>query len=102
MCLGIPQRLASVQGILGLTETGQRIDLSLTPEAIPGDHILTFLGTAREVISAAHAALIADALQGLAEVMEGASETTAFADLDRPPQLPPHLQAALAAGKATA
>ena len=71
MCLGIPHRLASVQGILGLTDTGAAIDLSLTPEARPGDWLLTFLGTAREVIPEARAALIAEALQGLADILAG-------------------------------
>ncbi|NBZ88269.1 HypC/HybG/HupF family hydrogenase formation chaperone [Stagnihabitans tardus] len=102
MCLGIPHRLASVQGILGLTETGEAIDLTLTPEALPGDWLLTFLGTSREVITEAQAALIADALQGLADIMAGGTGAAAFADLDRPPELPPHLQAALAAGQETA
>ncbi|WP_101340456.1 HypC/HybG/HupF family hydrogenase formation chaperone [Cereibacter azotoformans] len=99
MCVGEPHRLASVEGIAGRTEDGTLIDLSLTPEARAGDWVLCFLGAAREVITADAAAQIADALAALRAVMAGGEVGAAFADLDRPPSLPPHLQAALDAGQ---
>lgn len=102
MCMGIPMRLAQVDGIAGHSEGGELIDLSLTSDAQPGDWVLTFLGTAHEVIDADRAAQIAAALQGLRAVMAGGDASGAFADLEaRAPALPSHLQAALAAGRRT-
>lgn len=105
MCVGIPMQLMSVDGIAGrASDRGnpQLIDLSLTPDARVGDWLLTFLGTAREVLTEAEALLILKALDGLSSLMAGGDAGTAFADLDaRAPSLPPHLQAALDAGLTT-
>lgn len=105
MCVGIPMQILSVDGIAGrcLSDTREElVDLSLTPDARPGDWILTFLGAAREVISADEAQKIAAALGGLAAVMRGGELGDAFADLENDgPHLPPHLQAALQAGRTT-
>ncbi|MDO5604713.1 MAG: HypC/HybG/HupF family hydrogenase formation chaperone [Paracoccus sp. (in: a-proteobacteria)] len=100
MCIGVPARIIAVDGIAGRAEDGALIDLSLTPEARPGDWVLCFLGAARAVIPATEAAQISAALAGLAAVMAGGDAGDAFADLDaREPQLPPHLQAAFDAGR---
>ncbi len=102
MCVGIPAQLLSVDGIAGHCADGTLVDLSLVPGARPGDWVLTFLGTAHEVIDPATAAQISAALQGLRAVMQGQPLGDAFADLEaRAPQLPPHLQAALDAGRST-
>ncbi len=99
MCVGIPAQLLSVDGIAGHCADGTLVDLSLVPDAGPGDWVLTFLGSAHEVIDATTAAQIVAALEGLRNVMQGLPMGDAFADLDaRGPQLPPHLQAALDAG----
>lgn len=101
MCLGVPLRLISVEGIAGLAtdgDTDSLIDLSLTPDARPGDWVLAFLGAARERLEPDEAARIRAALAGLAAVMAGGDAGDAFADLDRPPALPPHLEAARRAG----
>jgi hydrogenase expression/formation protein HypC len=83
-------------------ETEQLIDISLTPEAVPGAWLLTFLGASRGVIDADEAARISAALGGLRALMEGGDLGDAFADLEaRAPQLPPHLAAAAAVGKTT-
>ncbi|HRK42776.1 MAG TPA: HypC/HybG/HupF family hydrogenase formation chaperone [Gemmobacter sp.] len=101
MCMGIPQLLQGVDGIAGQTAEGL-VDLSLTPEARPGDWVLCFLGTAHEVIGADRAAQILAALQGLRSLMAGGDLGAAFADLEaRAPSLPPHLQVALEAGRST-
>ncbi|WP_238365337.1 HypC/HybG/HupF family hydrogenase formation chaperone [Mesobacterium pallidum] len=105
MCVGIPMQILSIDGIAGRA-TGQEgaalIDMSLCPEAGPGDWVLTHLGHAREVITEREARLIEDALDGLRAVMGGGDIGGAFADLtNREPQLPPHLEAARAAGKRT-
>lgn len=102
MCMGVPARLVAVDGIAGRASDGQLIDLSLTPDARPGDWVLCFLHTAHEVIDTERAAHINAALDGLRAIMAGGDLGDAFADLEaRTPQLPPHLQAALDAGQRT-
>ncbi|MDF0595058.1 HypC/HybG/HupF family hydrogenase formation chaperone [Psychromarinibacter halotolerans] len=105
MCVGIPMQIIAIDGIAATVGEGaerQLVDLSLTPEARVGDWILTFLGSARDVISADEAAKISAALDGLRAVMQGGDAGAAFADIEqRGPQLPPHLQAALDAGQTT-
>lgn len=105
MCLGIPMQIISVQGIAAHATDGHEtalIDLSLTGPVEPGTWVLTFLGAAREVISADEATKISAALNGLRALMLGGDLGDAFADLEaRAPQLPPHLQAALDAGDTT-
>ncbi|MBK5934743.1 hydrogenase expression/formation protein HypC [Rhodovulum imhoffii] len=104
MCIGLPLRIDAIDGIAGTAREDDRtvlVDLSLTPDARPGDWVLTFLGAAREVISAETAQKISAALAGLRAAMQGGDPGDAFADIDaRAPALPPHLQAALDAGKA--
>lgn len=106
MCLGVPMQITSVEGIAAHATDGREtalIDLSLTGPVEPGTWVLTFLGAAREVISADEAAKISAALDGLRALMQGGDLGDAFADLEaRGPQLPPHLQAALDAGDTTA
>ncbi len=106
MCLGIPMQIVSTDGIAGRATDGTRthlIDLSLTGPLIPGTWVLTFLGAAREVLDAEEARRIAAALDGLAALMAGGGLGDASADLEaREPTLPPHLEAARAAGKSLA
>lgn len=105
MCVGIPMRILSVDGIVATAsdETSTHtIDLSLTPDVQPGQWVLTFLGTAREPIGEDEARKIMAALKGLRSIMSGGELGDAFADLEESgPQLPPHLQAALANGRKT-
>ena len=104
MCVGIPMQLASVDGIAGrAVSTQELIDLSLTPDAAPGDWVLNFLGAARERLEADEAAKILAAIDGLRSVMLGGNLGDAFEDLEQSgPRLPDHLQAALNAGQTTA
>lgn len=103
MCVGIPMQLIAIDGIAGQAiDKGapQLLDLSLLPEARVGDWVLGFLGTAREILPETEALLILKALDGLSAIMAGGDAGSAFADLEaRAPQLPPHLQAALDAGR---
>jgi hydrogenase expression/formation protein HypC len=105
MCVGVPVQLTSVQGIVGRALTGDRpevVDLSLLPDARPGDWVLNFLGTAHAILPEDEALKIRAALDGLASLLQGGALGNAFADLDaRTPELPAHLQAALAAGQTT-
>lgn len=106
MCVGIPMRILSVDGISARATDGDEetlVDLSLTGPVNPGQWVLTFLGAAREVIDADEAAKITAALNGLKSLMQGGDLGNAFADLEaRTPQLPPHLQAAAAKGETSA
>ncbi|CAO3455771.1 HypC/HybG/HupF family hydrogenase formation chaperone [Azospirillum largimobile] len=99
MCIGIPLRLTTLDGVIGRVEDGSAIDLSLVPEAGPGDWVLGFLGAARRLLEPEEAAQILDALAAMAAALDGERLDSAFADLTgREPTLPPHLEAARAAG----
>lgn len=107
MCVGIPMQITHVDGIRATAFDGDAshtIDLSLTGEQPVGTWILTFLGAAREVLEEGEALKIKAAVDSLRAVMMGQDTgVDAFADIEtRGPQLPPHLQAALDAGKTTA
>jgi hydrogenase expression/formation protein HypC len=106
MCVGVPMKVIGSEGIAATCTDGERIeliDLSLVGDVPAGTWLLTFLGTARDIISADEAEKISAALNGLRSIMQGGDLGDAFADLNaREPQLPPHLAAALADGKSTA
>ena len=98
MCLGIPMQVERSLGLVADCRHGeqqQQVDLSLVGEVQPGDWLLVFMGAAREVLSAARAADILDALAALDAAMNGRFDPAIhLADLNqREPQLPPHLQA---------
>jgi len=105
MCLGIPMRIESIEGWTGLCRAGddlRAIDLSLLPDARPGDHVLTFLGAGRRRLDAEEARQIGEALAALDAAMRGDADAieAAFADLvGREPTLPPHLAAQLASDR---
>ena len=105
MCIGIPMQVIGVDGILGIATDGRashKIDLSLTGPVEPGTWVLTFLGAARDVMTEDEARKASAAVGALQDIMSGGEAGDAFADLDaRNPSLPPHLQAALDAGKTT-
>ncbi|SIS70652.1 HypC/HybG/HupF family hydrogenase formation chaperone [Phaeovulum vinaykumarii] len=100
MCVGDPVQIVAIDGIAGRTAEGGLVDLSLTPDVAPGQWVLAFLGAAREILPETEALRIRAALEGLRAVMAGGDPGDAFADLEaRTPRLPPHLQAALDAGR---
>lgn len=97
MCLGIPMRVVEIEGVFAWCEgrNGRsRINTMLLDEVAPGQWLLTFLDTAREIIDAERAALIDAALDGLSAVASGSTDFDAcFADLiGREPQLPDFLK----------
>jgi hydrogenase expression/formation protein HypC len=111
MCLAVPLQVIRMEGMHALcagSSGEERIDTLLTGPLAPGQWVLSFLGAAREVIDAARAAQVADALDTLATLQKlGSGDTAAddfeaavragFADLiDREPQLPDFLRADLA------
>jgi hydrogenase assembly chaperone HypC/HupF len=100
MCIGIPMQVQSVTGNGALCQRRggagpvETIDIRLLDGVQPGDWLLTFLGAARSVLTAAEAAQVDDALAALSLALDGGSVDHLFADLiDREPQLPPHLRA---------
>lgn len=106
MCVGIPMKVLSRRELAATCTDGtvtETIDLALTGPVEPGTWLLTFLGSAREVISEDEARKISAALDGLRAVMGGGDLGDAFADLeDTGPRLPAHLAQALKEGKTTA
>lgn len=102
MCVGIPMQVQEVAEGRALCRDGREkrwVDTLLVEPPQPGDWLLVFLDAAREHLDAERAAQIRDALSALEAAMAGdmASVDRLFADLDREPQLPPHLQASLPA-----
>lgn len=102
MCIGIPMRVVEVLPGRAVCEfRGERrlIDMSLTGEQPVGTWLITFLDSAREVITAEQAALVADALSALWLAIDGDADG---ADIDRlfpglagrEPELPAHLRSA--------
>lgn len=107
MCVGVPMRILSTDGFRARAVDADGLeadlDLSLTGPLAPGQWTLTFLGAAREAISEERAAQVSAALSALRSAMAGGSLGDAFADLEASgPSLPPHLAAALAAGRSVA
>lgn len=85
MCIGVPMKvIESGFGRAVCDDRGEQktIDTMLVGEQPPGTWLLVFIDAAREVIPAAEAAKIIDALQALEEVMNGnANIDHLFADL---------------------
>ena len=106
MCVGIPARILSVEGLSARAESRDQpcvIDLSLTGVLPVGTWVLTFLGAAREVIDDERAREINAALDALEAIVRGESDSAAidhyFSDLTgREPELPPHLRDPSATG----
>ena len=99
MCIGTPMRIVSVgHGVAVAEGCGQteRLNMLMVGELPPGTWVLAFQGSALRMISAEEAAQTDAALDALAAVLAGGSDTDAhFRDLvDREPQLPAHLQGA--------
>ena len=103
MCLGIPMRVVSVDGLSALCEgRGERmtVDTLLTGPLEPGQWVMTFLGAAREVIDATTADQVNRALDALDQMLSGGEVDMEahFGDLiHREPQLPDFLRPPAAA-----
>jgi hydrogenase expression/formation protein HypC len=99
-------QVIAVEGDVAVCLEGEHrhsIDVCLVAPVAVGEWLLTFLGAARAKLQAQEALAMCDALKGLEAVMAGDDVEPYFADLiDRAPQLPPHMQSALMAGKSTA
>ncbi len=97
MCIGIPMRVVEAgDGYAWCEGMGQRrrINTLLVGNQVVGVWLLTFLDSAREVLSAEDAARITDAVEAVNRVMQGDTDIDhLFADLvNREPQLPESVQ----------
>lgn len=96
MCIGIPMRVVSVMEGRALAERNgvtTPLDAMLVGDLVPGTWVLAFQGSAVRVLEADEAAQIDAALRALESVLAGETvAASAFADLDRPPELPAHLR----------
>ncbi|TVZ40503.1 hydrogenase expression/formation protein HypC [Alteromonadaceae bacterium 2753L.S.0a.02] len=98
MCIGTPVQVVEVCAGYCVCRTGDsrlvNINTLLINIPQPGDWLLSFLGSAREIISETHAYQVLDALEALSRVAKGEDHTELFADLiNREPQLPDFLTA---------
>ena len=97
MCLGFPMQVVEMGEGHALCEAdGQmrRIDMMLVGEQPVGTWLLTFLDTAREVMTPDQACQVREALRAVEMAMRGdAGVDDLFADLvEREPQLPDFLR----------
>ncbi len=104
MCMAIPMQVVeSGDGYAWCVGMGERrcIDTLLVGDQPVGTWLLTFLDSAREVLSADDAQRIIDAVQAVSLVMQGSDDIEhLFADLiDREPQLPDFVKPATLAKK---
>ena len=110
MCIGIPMQVTRLYGDGTTLERAEclpwgvmpgqataMVDIALVGEVAVGQWLLVFLGAARECLTPQRAEQVGLALRALqqAELGELDGFDELFADLDREPQLPPHLQAQL-------
>ena len=97
MCMAIPMQVLRGEntGAWCLGRQGEAwVDTLLTGPLEAGQWVLTFLGAAREVVSALRAAQVNAALDALEQLQSGGQPDfdACFADLiEREPQLPAHL-----------
>jgi hydrogenase expression/formation protein HypC len=97
MCIGIPMQVVEAgNGYAWCEGLGQRrqIETLLVGDQPAGTWLLTFLGSAREVLCAEDAARISDAVQAVSLVMQGETAIDhLFSDLAaREPRLPDFVQ----------
>lgn len=99
MCIGVPMQVAQAAGPGAAWCVGREgrglVDTALVGPQPPGTWLLTFLGAAREVMTAEAAARTNAALDALARALAGDASVidAAFADLvSRTPELPEHLR----------
>lgn len=114
MCIGIPMTIVQREGIMALCEAQlsegsirrETVDLTLLPDLQAGDHVLVFMGVARQELTHQEFKRTRAALSAVAALADPTNVQDVsslleqgFADLyETPPRLPPHLEAAFAAG----
>lgn len=101
MCFGVPMQIESIDGLNAVcVGHGRReqVTLALVGEAAPGAHVLVYLGSAVQLLSAHEAAQISNAIAAIDAAANGNAFDHLIADLiDREPELPAHLRPQTAA-----
>jgi len=97
MCIGLPMKVletAPGYSICDWVGERRRIDTRLIDEHSPGDWLLVFIDTAREIISEERARLVSNALLAIEQASRGITDIDhLFPDLaGREPQLPDFLR----------
>ncbi|MDR2220618.1 MAG: HypC/HybG/HupF family hydrogenase formation chaperone [Methylobacillus sp.] len=97
MCISIPMRVVELEGTTVWCEgrNGRaRVDTLLVGAVSPGDWLLVYFGSAREIIDAERAAQVNAALDALDRIAAGQNDfDDCFADLTNgEPQLPEFLR----------
>ncbi len=97
MCIGVPMQIVALDGQYAWCEgmgERKRIDTMLVGEQPIGTWVLTFMDSAREVLSVESAQQITQAVTAVNLAMRGETDLDhLFADLvDREPQLPDYLK----------
>ena len=96
MCIGIPMRICSEDGLTALCSgrgEERRVSLLLTGEQPVGAWVMVHVDTAIRTLDPAEVPLLNDALDALDAVNRGDPFEHLFADLiNREPQLPDHLK----------
>ena len=97
MCIGLPMQVLSVEPGYALCEgmgEMRRVDTWLIDDPRPGDWLLVFVDSAREILEPERARHIADALQAATLALSGETDLDRwFPDLaHREPQLPEFLR----------
>ncbi len=70
MCLAVPMRVVSVEGMTGTVELGgveQPVNLSFTPDVAPGEYVIVHAGFALDRLDEVDARRTIDLLSELAE-----------------------------------
>jgi hydrogenase expression/formation protein HypC len=98
MCIAVPVRVLTSGGNLArcIDRAGVECDVNvaLVGDVQPGEWLLVFLGTAREVVPESRALEVCRALDALESIMRGdpVDIEAAFPDLAAGPQLPEFLR----------
>lgn len=101
MCIGIPMKVVETRPGRAICESAEgrrEIDMTLVGDQPEGTWVLTFLDTAREVVTAEQAQLVGRALTAVGLAMTGEVDVDhLFPDLaGREPELPDFLKAQIA------
>ena len=97
MCVGLPQQVVDSNGFVAICEGEGRlseVEMGLVGPQPPGTWVMTFLGSARQVLDEQTARRILDARQALQRIRSGETNVDdLFADLvNREPELPDGVQ----------
>lgn len=106
MCIGLPMQVLEAGPGYSICAWGgerRRIDTRLIDTPAPGDWLLVFIDTAREILTEDRARLVSNALLAIEQASRGITDIDhLFPDLvGREPRLPDFLQPNASSGKET-